>query len=112
MSWSVTHADDVPSGHGPHPATSPYDKRLSGPLGLTAFDLYQVDLPPGASTVPHDHLDDGAEDAYAVVRGSGWLVVDGTEVPIGVGHFVAVSKESNRSVRAGADGCVLVAVCA
>ena len=111
MSYSITHADDVPAERGPHPAASLYDKRVSEPLGLTAFAMYQVDVPPGASTVVHDHLQDGVEDAYAIVGGGGWLVVDGQEVPVGVGHFVAVTKESNRFIRAGSEGCVLIAVC-
>lgn len=56
MSCSVTHADDVPAGRGPHPAASPFDKRVSEALGVNAFAMYQVELPPGASTEPHDHL--------------------------------------------------------
>lgn len=111
MSYSVIHVDDVPAERGPHPAASVYDKRVSERLGLAGFAIYQVDVPPGARTEAHDHLQDGVEDAYAVVRGGGWLVVDGQEVPIGVGHFVAVTKESNRYIRAGTDGCVLIAVC-
>ena len=111
MSYLMTHADDVPAGGGPHPAGSPFDKRVSDRLGLAAFKMYQVELPPGASTVPHDHLQDGVEDAYAIVRGGGWLVVDDERVPVGAGHFVAVTKESSRSIVAGAHGCVLIAVC-
>lgn len=107
----MTHADDVPAGGGPHPAASPYDKRVSDRLGLAAFEMYQVELPPGASTVPHDHLRDGVEDAYAIVRGGGWLVVDDKRVPVKAGHFVAVTKESSRFIVAGERGCVLVAVC-
>ncbi|MFF0341610.1 hypothetical protein [Kribbella sp. NPDC004875] len=58
------------------------------------------------------HLGDQVEDVYAVVRGSGWLVVDGARVPIAPGHFVAVSQESTRYLLAGADGLDLIAVCA
>ncbi len=102
----------MPAERGPHYAASPYDERVSDQLGLSAFALYQVELPPSASTEPHDHLEDGVEDAYALIRGTGWLVVDGSEVPLDVGHFVAVTKESVRHIRAGTDGCVLIAVCA
>ena len=112
MSYSIVHAADIPRGRGPHPAASPYDKRVSERLDLRAFELYQVELPPGASTEAHDHLADKVEDVYAVIRGSGWLVVDGQDVPLAVGHFVAVTRESTRFVRAGDDGCVIIAVCA
>lgn len=99
-------------GRGPHPAASPFDKRVSEQLGLVAFEMYQVELPPGASTEPHDHEHDGVEDAYAVIRGGGWLVVDDQEVPLVAGDFVAVTQESRRHVRASDHGCVLIAVCA
>jgi mannose-6-phosphate isomerase-like protein (cupin superfamily) len=39
--------------------------------------VYQVELPPGAETVPHDHTADGAEDVYAVIEGAGAVVIDG-----------------------------------
>lgn len=71
-----------------------------------------MELPRGATTEPHDHLADGVEDAYAIVRGGGWVVTDGEEIPVGVGHFVAVTKDSTRFIRAGDDGCDLIAVCA
>ncbi|WP_193103577.1 cupin [Brachybacterium sp. FME24] len=112
MSYRIVHSDNVEAGRGPHPAGSPFDKRISERLGLGAFEMYKVQLPAGAATEPHDHVSDGVEDAYAIVRGSGWLVVDGSEVPLQEGHFVAVSQESVRFVRAGADGCDLIAVCA
>jgi hypothetical protein len=52
------------SAPGPHPAASPYDKGVGAALGVHAFGVYQVELPPGAETVQHDHLGDGAEDVY------------------------------------------------
>jgi uncharacterized cupin superfamily protein len=112
MSFAIVHSSEVAAGRGPHPAASPYDKRLNEHLGIANFGLYEVVLPPGARTEPHDHLDDRVEDAYAVLRGSGWLVVDGEEVPLVPGSFVAVTPESRRFVRAGDSGCTLIAVCA
>jgi uncharacterized cupin superfamily protein len=50
-------------------------------LGVKAFGIYQVELPPSAETVRHTHLDDRAEDVYGVIAGSGVVVVDGEEVP-------------------------------
>ena len=112
MTFAIVRSADVPAGGGPHPAGSPYDRHLSAHLGIENFGLYEVVLPPGGSTVPHDHVADAVEDAYVVVRGSGWLVVDGEETPLTTGQVVAVTQESRRHVRAGADGCTLIAVCA
>ena len=97
---------------GPHPAASRFDKGVGEALGITAFGLYQVELPPGEATVAHDHRDDGVQDAYAILRGAGVVIVDGEEVPVSAGDFVAVTPGSARQVRAGGDGLVFIAVCA
>ena len=112
MAFSRVTAAEVPTAPGPHPAASAFDKGIGEALGLTAFGLYQVELPPGQATVAHDHRDDRAEDAYAILRGEGAVIVDGEEVPVGPGDFVAVTTQSTRQVRAGADGLVFIAVCA
>ncbi|MDF9716660.1 cupin domain-containing protein [Nocardioides sp. ChNu-153] len=111
MAFSVVNASSLAPGRGPHPAASAYDKRITDHLGVTGFAVYQVEVPPGERTEPHDHLEDGVEDVYAVVRGSGWVVVDDETTPIGVGDFVGVSKEATRYVLAGDEGCDLIAVC-
>jgi uncharacterized cupin superfamily protein len=112
VSYRKAAASDVELGPGPHPAASPFDRCIGAALGVDAFGIYQVELPPGAATVSHDHMADRAEDVYAATSGAGVVVVDGVEVPIAVGEFVAVSCDSTRYVRAGEDGLVFIAVCA
>lgn len=112
MSFTIVDPRTVTAGRGPHPAASPFDKRISEQLGVTAFEVYQVELPPGETTEPHTHLEDQVEDVYAVVRGDGWLVVDSERVPITAGQFIAVTLESTRWVMAGDNGLVVIAVCA
>ncbi|GGF37206.1 cupin [Williamsia phyllosphaerae] len=111
MSHVIVDAAAVPVGNGPHPAASPYDKRISESLGLTTFEVYQIELPPGAETVRHNHLDDRSEDMYAILTGGGWVVVDGESAPVAPGQFVSVSIESERFLRAGDDGLTFIAVC-
>lgn len=112
MSHVIVDEAALDTGRGPHPAASPFEKRVGEAIGITAFGLYQIELPAGEETVPHDHTDDGAEDAYAILRGTGWLVVDGEETPVVPGQYMAVTVESSRHLRAGADGLVFIAVCA
>jgi mannose-6-phosphate isomerase-like protein (cupin superfamily) len=112
VSYTVVTANAVAAGPGPHPAASPFDKRISKRLGVTAFEVYQVELPAHAETVLHDHLADDVEDMYAVVGGTGWVVVDDEQLPVGPGYFVAVTVESRRQVRAGDRGLHFIAVCA
>ncbi|WIB26734.1 cupin domain-containing protein [Curtobacterium sp. MCSS17_015] len=112
MPYSVIQVAQVPASVDEHPASSPWDRRLNDALGITAFGLYQVELPPDGETVPHDHRDDGAEDAYVLVGGSAALLVDGDQVPLRTGDAAAVTPESRRWIRAGSDGCTIIAVCA
>jgi uncharacterized cupin superfamily protein len=112
MSYTMVDAASLQPAPGPHPAASPYDKGVGQSLGVRAFGLYQVELPPGGQTVRHDHSDDGAEDEYAIETGAGTVVVDSREVPVRAGQFIAVTPDSARQVRAGDRGLVLIAVCA
>lgn len=112
MTFTRVAAAELEPAPGPHPAASVFDKDIGEKLGLQAFGLYQVELPAGAETVRHNHLQDGLQDAYAVIAGSGFVVVDDVELTVHAGDFVAVSPESDRSVRAGPDGLTFIAVCA
>lgn len=112
MAYKTVDAAAVKPSPGAHPAASPHDKGIGQALGIRAFGLYQVELPPGEETVRHDHTDDEAEDVYAIVRGTGIVVVDGQEVPVRPGQFIAVTPDSVRQVRASDSGLVFIAVCA
>jgi uncharacterized cupin superfamily protein len=112
VTYQIVDPSALDVGRGPHPAASPFEKWVGEAIGITAFGLYQIELPAGEETVPHDHRDDHAEDAYAVVRGRGWVIVDEQETAVGPGQFIAVTVESSRYLRAGPDGLVFIAVCA
>lgn len=112
MTYQIVDPGSLTIGRGPHPAASPFEKRIGEAIGITAFGLYQIELPPGEETVPHDHRDDRAEDAFAVLRGDGWVIVDEEATPVEPGQFIAVTLEPSRYFRAGPDGLVFIAVCA
>jgi uncharacterized cupin superfamily protein len=112
VGYQIVDPADLDTGRGPHPAASPFEKRVGEAIGITAFGLYQIELPAGEETVPHDHREDRAEDAYAILSGHGWVIVDGEETPVEPGQYIAVTVESTRFLRAGRDGLAFVAVCA
>src|SRR5699024_2321741 len=62
MAYRIVDPATVAATPGPHPAASPFDKRVSEALGINAFEVYTVELPPDAETVRHDHRDDLVED--------------------------------------------------
>jgi mannose-6-phosphate isomerase-like protein (cupin superfamily) len=112
MTYAIVDALKMEASPGPHPAGSRYDKGVGSALGVASFGIYQVELPPDAETVRHDHTVDGAEDVYAVISGGGTVVVDDEDVPVRAGQFIAVKPDSMRHVRAGKLGLVFIAVCA
>lgn len=112
VAFQLVDPASLTTGPGPHPAASPFDKRVSEALGVSAFEVYRVDLPPGAETVRHDHRDDQVEDVYVFLRGAGWVMVDGEQVPVKPSQFVAVTADSSRQVRASEDGLDFIALCA
>jgi uncharacterized cupin superfamily protein len=108
MTYRTVDAAALKPAPGPHPAGSPHDKGIGQALGVRAFGPYQVKLPPGGQTVRHDH----ADDVYGIVHSTGTVIVDGQEVPVRPGQFIAVTPDSARQVRAGPGGLVFIAVCA
>lgn len=111
MAYKIVDPAAVAAEPGPHPAASPFDKRVSEALGIKAFEVYTVELPPNAETVLHDHLDDGVEDLYFIVSGDGRAFIDEEPVPVRPGLFIAVTVESTRQLRAGRSGLTFVAIC-
>ena len=103
MPHMVLHAEDVESPNGVFRA-------LSAPLGVSTFRVNRLELPPGGEGPEHDHTQNGQEEVYAVVDGSGTLRVDGEEIPVRTGHFVFVSPETRRQMVAGDQGLVWVGI--
>jgi quercetin dioxygenase-like cupin family protein len=46
----------------------------------------------------HDHSAKGEEEVYAVVGGSGTVLVDGEEIAVRPGHFVFCSPDARRQM--------------
>jgi hypothetical protein len=81
MAYVVVDGKDVEPGYGG------VFKHIRRRLGVLAFGINQVDLPPGAAGREHDHTESGQEEVYLVLRGSGIMRVDGDEVPLEPGRY-------------------------
>ena len=79
-------------------------------LGVEAFGINWIDLPPGAEGLEHDEGESQQEEVNVVVRGSGVYRIDGEDVPVQVGTFVRFDPETTRVPVAGPEGMTLVAV--
>lgn len=102
MTYQVVDAKDVE----PQGALRPVRRAL----GVKAFGINQLELPPGASGVEHDESASRQDEVYCVIAGSGTITVDGEEVELAPGRYVYVSAESVRRLQAGAEGLTCIVV--
>ena len=103
MGYVIVDPEDVEAHHGVF-------RRLSEPLGVTAFAVNQISIGPNAEGRAHDHTADGQEEIYIITRGSGTLVVDGEDVPVAAGQWVFVSPDSPRQLKAGEQGLTWIGI--
>jgi mannose-6-phosphate isomerase-like protein (cupin superfamily) len=103
MSYSVVDVADL-EGEGPGGMV----RKVRRALGARAFGFNYFTLPPGVEGRRHDHADDGLEEVYFVVRGSGTMQVDDAEVELRPGVFLRVDAESTRMPVSGTEGLEFV----
>jgi uncharacterized cupin superfamily protein len=72
-------------------------------LGLRAFGMNLVHLPPGEQIPEHDETGRDQEEVFYVVAGTPTLVVDGEGRPAPAGTFVRLDPEHTRTVRNDGD---------
>ena len=104
MPYEIVDAADV------EPTYGGVFRQIRQRLGVQAFGVNQVDLPPHAEGRRHDHADSGQEEVYLVLAGDGVMVVDGEEVELRPGRYVFVAAASVRQPVAGPAGLSWVVV--
>jgi uncharacterized cupin superfamily protein len=81
-------------------------------LGITAFGVQVMDLPPDYSTKSHDEGDSGQEELYLGLRGSGAVVIDDEDrsLTLDSEHAVRVSPGVARTLTSGPEGLRVLCV--
>jgi mannose-6-phosphate isomerase-like protein (cupin superfamily) len=86
-------------------------KRARAALGVQSFGLQVLDLPPNLEQYPeHDHADDGQEEVYVVLRGSGEIEIDGERHPLDSESLVSIQAGTKRKLWPGPEGMRVVAI--
>jgi uncharacterized cupin superfamily protein len=74
-------------------------KRARAELGVSAFGVQVIDMPPNADQYPeHDHAEDGQEEVYVALDGAAELVIDGDRHALEPGTMVRVGPGTSRKV--------------
>jgi uncharacterized cupin superfamily protein len=79
-------------------------------LGVSAFGINMVELPPGATIPEHDETERDQEEVFLVVEGAPTLVVDGVDHRLRAGSFARLDPEPKRTVRNDGDGVARVLI--
>jgi uncharacterized cupin superfamily protein len=67
-------------------------------LGITAFGVNLVDIPPGEGIPEHNETDRDQEELFVVLSGSALLVIDGERIPAPAGTMARLDPEPRRTV--------------
>jgi mannose-6-phosphate isomerase-like protein (cupin superfamily) len=86
-------------------------KRVRAELGVESFGIQIIDLPPDFENYPeHDHSEDGQEEVYLALRGSGEIEIEGERSPLDPDHIARIGPGVKRKVWPGPDGVRLLIV--
>ena len=87
--WATSTLDELGSGPG--------FRKVRAPLGVTAFGVNAVVLPPGFASPEHSH--ERQQELYLVLSGEVEFALDGEKRRLGPGGLVRVDPPTVRSVR-------------
>jgi uncharacterized cupin superfamily protein len=97
--YSVKRIDDMEA------IASGSFRRARAELGITAFGLQVIDMPPNATGYPeHDHGHDGQEEVYVALRGWADVEIDGERLRLDNETMVSVKSDVKRKLFPGDEG--------
>lgn len=81
-------------------------------LGITAFGVQIMDLPPDYSTKSHDESATGQEELYLALRGSGAVVIDDEDERLALDsdNLAVVRAGTSRTLTSGPEGLRVLCV--
>ncbi|HEX4106673.1 MAG TPA: cupin domain-containing protein [Solirubrobacteraceae bacterium] len=93
--WALAHLDDLGEGYG--------FRKIRGPLGVQAFGINAIVLPPGHTSGRHSH--ERQEETYFVHQGTvEFRFGDGSAHLVPAGGVVRIDAATIRSLRNAGDG--------
>lgn len=106
----ATALTDAGEGWAPHPSFPGVSLKTLAPASMSggALRTLMVRIAPGGAMLPHTHPEEAEQ--HLVIAGTGTLTLDGAQHPYGPGALAIIPRAARHSVRADADGMILMAV--
>lgn len=79
-------------------------------LGVNAFGMNLVRIPPGEGIPEHDETERDQEEVFGILEGDGVVVIDGEDHPAPAGTFARLDPERTRTVRNAGSGEMLLLI--
>jgi uncharacterized cupin superfamily protein len=99
--WAVASVDGLGSGPG--------FRKIRGPLGVTAFGVNAIVLPPSYASNPHHH--ERQQELYIVLEGEIEITMGGEARTLGPGGLACVEPATVRHVRNLSDSDEATYIC-
>jgi uncharacterized cupin superfamily protein len=102
---------EIPYYAGPNAIPGIRFHRAGRELGVTAWGMNVIDIDPGCASYPeHDHVKDGQEEVYVVLKGSGAIESGGEKSELAEGTLVRVGPSARRKIVPGPQGITVLAI--
>src|SRR5215204_5400299 len=96
---------------GPHAIPGIRFRYAAKDLGVSAWGMNVLELEPGVTRYPeHDHVKDGQEEVYVLLRGAATLQADDEAFALEPGVLVRVGPQQKRKLVPGPEGATVLAL--
>ncbi len=105
------HFDEIPYYQGSNAISGIKFHMAARDLGVTAWGMNVLEIDAGCTAHPeHDHIKDGQEEVYVVLRGSGTLDGGNTKIALSSGMLVRLGPSQKRKILPGPEGLTVLAI--
>jgi mannose-6-phosphate isomerase-like protein (cupin superfamily) len=108
---TLKRIDEIHAYRGPRAIPGISIRPAARVLGVTAWGMNVIELEPNVTGYPeHDHVKDGQEEVYVVLRGSATLHAGEEAFTLEPGVLVRVGPAQRRKIVPGGEGAVILAI--
>lgn len=105
------HVEDIAPYEGPHAIEGIRFRYAAEALGVSAWGMNVLELDAGCEDYPeHDHVEDGQEEVYVILRGSATLVTGDERRELREGDLTRVAPTVTRKIVPGPKGVTVLAI--
>ena len=108
---TVKRVEELSYYQGPKAIAGMRFRGAARELGVSAWGMNVIEIDAGCDKYPeHDHVKDGQEEVYVILRGSATLQAGGENLSLEAGTLVRVGPGEKRKIVPGAGGVTVLAL--